>query len=284
MTNRALEDAYQWCQSQVSAHYENFPVASILLPKRLRRPVAAIYAFARRADDIVDEGKDTPEQRTHNIQAMQDSLLSIINHVAQQDKLFIALADTINQHQLSISLFQDLLSAFSQDINTHRYANYAQVLDYCQRSANPIGRLMLHLHRQATAENIQQSDAICSALQLINFMQDIHDDLLSRDRIYLPSEDMQRYQITEEMIHQRQNGVAMQQLLTLQYDRIQYLLDQGRPLLNKLKGRFGMEIRLIFAGGERILAHLKASQTSLFSRPRLTSRDWLRMIWHAITH
>ncbi|NOX09627.1 MAG: squalene synthase HpnC [Gammaproteobacteria bacterium] len=283
MHKQRIKESYQWCQDQARNHYENFPVASILLPKKLRRPISAIYTFARCADDIVDEGNDNCQQRTYKIDQMQIQLEEIKQGKPQQEMLFIALADSINQHQLPISLFHDLLDAFRQDINKTRYQNYIEVIDYCRRSANPIGRLMLHLHQQASPQNLVCSDAICSALQLINFMQDIHDDLYDRNRIYLPQEEMEHCRVTEDMLINQQSNHSMHKLLTLQYNRIQQLLETGKPLLNKLHGRFGLEIRLIYAGGSCIFNHLHRQKANLFSQPRLKASDWGWMIWHAIT-
>ena len=177
-------------------HYENFPVASILMPARLRQPVALIYAFARQADDFADEGNLLPDERLAKLDGFRHQLDQIAQHKPCESPLFEALAAAITQHQLPLQPFYDLLDAFCQDVTKSRHTNYAELLDYCRRSANPVGLLMLHLYGQATPQNIHYSNAICSALQLINFWQDIAHDY-QKGRIYLPLEDMARFGITE---------------------------------------------------------------------------------------
>jgi squalene synthase HpnC len=173
-------------------HYENFPVASLLLPKRLRRPVEAIYRFARAADDIADEGDATDAQRLQGLAEFAEALDRIERgeHPAQAD--FAELAAVIHAWRLPVALFRDLLDAFAQDVVTRRYADYPQLLDYCRRSANPVGRLLLHLVGRADAENLRRSDCICSALQLVNFWQDIAIDW-QKERVYLPQADLERF-------------------------------------------------------------------------------------------
>ena len=176
-------------------HYENFPVASILMPRRLRPAVEAIYAFARSADDIADEGDATPEQRLAGLAAYEAALGRIERAEGGHEPMFERLAAVIEQHKLPLRPFYDLLSAFKHDIVVHRYQDYASLLDYCARSANPVGLLMLHLYGAADEENIRQSDAICSALQIINFLQDVAIDE-HKERIYLPMEDLARYALS----------------------------------------------------------------------------------------
>ncbi|MGH8694795.1 MAG: squalene/phytoene synthase family protein, partial [Burkholderiales bacterium] len=157
-------------------HYENFPVASVLLPERLRRPVELIYSFARQADDFADEGDLPPEQRLHNLAEFSSELDRIERGEAPRLPLFADLVPVITAHSLPVGLFRDLISAFSQDVTKNRYADFGEVMDYCRRSANPVGRLLLHLYQAAEARNLTCSDAICSSLQLINFLQDIEID------------------------------------------------------------------------------------------------------------
>ena len=182
-----LKEAYAYCQKLVRSHYENFPVASLLLPKRLRMPIAVIYAFARTADDFADEGDYDQHQRLQKLLDYNNKLDQIASgYIPTNDLLFLAVAHIISDNHLPISLFKDLISAFQQDVTKQRYSSYQEVLYYCQRSANPIGRLLLHLIGEATPENLVQSDAICTALQIINFLQDIGQDYNENNRIYLP--------------------------------------------------------------------------------------------------
>ncbi|HSY27649.1 MAG TPA: squalene synthase HpnC, partial [Burkholderiaceae bacterium] len=166
-------------------HYENFPVASILLPARLRPAVEAIYRFARNADDLADEGDASDEQRLAALSAYERALQRIEDGQTAESPLFDTLGKVIKDYALPLQPFRDLLSAFKQDVVTKRYASFTELLDYCRRSANPVGTLMLHLYGAATPDNLRDSDAICSALQLINFWQDAAVDW-QKARIYLP--------------------------------------------------------------------------------------------------
>ncbi|HEX5636462.1 MAG TPA: squalene synthase HpnC [Gammaproteobacteria bacterium] len=280
MTPTTLAAAYQFCQNMARKHYENFPVASLLLPARLRKHVAAIYAFARQADDLADEGNISAEQRLQALQEMT-GLLHQCQQARVDDPLYLALADTIQQFSLPVSLFDDLISAFSQDVTRHRYTSFDEVLHYCQRSANPVGRLMLYLHGQTDDLSFAQSDNICTALQLINFYQDLHQDYHELGRIYIPLQDMAVYGVTEQHFEKSINDDAMRQLMQLQYHRAEQLLLHGSALGTRLDGRCGLEIRLIIAGGERILIKL-ANQKNHFSRPRLNLPDKLWMLQTAL--
>src|SRR4030095_3191997 len=174
------------------AHYENFPVASLLLPAQFREPVALIYRFARAADDFADEGADPPEVRLAKLAGFQSRLATIGRGITPSDPLFKDIARIVCEHGLPLEAFNNLLDAFLQDVVKSRYADFSEVLDYCRRSANPIGRLLLHLFRRATPENLAASDSICSALQLVNFWQDIGNDY-EKGRIYLAQDAMKRY-------------------------------------------------------------------------------------------
>ena len=172
-----------------SNHYENFPVGSVLLPRDLRAPIAVIYRFARTADDIADEGNATACERLDRLNDYQEGLNRIEIGKPAQEPLFAAVAEVIAEYQLPIQLFRDLIDAFSQDVVKTRYADFNELMHYCRRSADPIGRLLLHLFKLATPTNLAWSDAICSSLQQINFWQDVAIDWEKR-RIYLPREDM----------------------------------------------------------------------------------------------
>ena len=275
-----MEAAYGRCLALARSHYENFPVASRLLPGQLQHPVAAIYAFARRADDLADEGGLAPEERIARLDDMERALVECAMGQPGEDFVFIALGDAIRRHALPVRLFQDLLSAFRQDVEKRRYRDFDEVLDYCRRSANPVGRLLLHLMNRATPDNLECSDAICTALQLVNFLQDIRQDLLENDRIYLPQDELARHGIEETQLRNGQDSAALRALLDHQIARARELLRQGAPLGGRLPGRLGLEIRLTVAGAERILARLAAGPP--LSRPRLRKRDWAWMAWHAL--
>lgn len=276
------ERAYRTCLEIVSRHYENFPVASWLLPSRLRRPVAAIYAFARTADDLADEGDQSAQARLAALTHMGELLDQAMAGDLPDDPIFIALADTVRRHNLPVDALHDLLSAFRQDAVKSRYRDFGEVMDYCRRSANPVGRLLLHLYDRNTPDNLAQSDAICSSLQLINFYQDIHSDYRDRGRIYLPQDEMALFGVTDADIADRRSTPALRRLLHHNYQRADRLLRAGAPLGTRLSGRIGMELRAIVVGGARILHRLQHQGDDLFSRPRLDVRDRVAILRGAL--
>ncbi|MDO8314576.1 MAG: squalene synthase HpnC [Rugosibacter sp.] len=265
-------------------HYENFPVASLLLPKHLREPIAAIYAFARSADDFADEGDLTADERLALLRGYQRELNAITEERPTTHPIFLRLRPIIAHYQLPLSLFHDLLDAFIQDISCNRYASYSELLDYCRRSANPVGRLLLHLFAAATEENVICSDAICSALQLINHWQDVGIDSHKgpEGRIYLPAEDMARFNVSENDILRRITSADFCALMRFQVDHARTLMQQGAPLGRRLPGRIGLEIRTIVASGLRILEKIEAVDYDVFNhRPQLQTLDWPLIGWRA---
>lgn len=255
-------------------HYENFPVASLLVPKALRRPIEVIYRFARSADDIADEGDANAQQRLADLARYQDQLDAISGGETPDDPLFGPLAQIIRSHGLPVQLFSDLLSAFSQDVVKKRYQDYPELLDYCRRSANPVGRLVLHLFGRTEAVHLAQSDAICTALQLINFWQDVAIDW-QKDRVYLPQTDLHQHRVKESWIAQSRADQAWQQLLAFEVARTRRLMLEGAPLVQALPGRLGWEIRLTVQGGLRILERIEQARYDVFRhRPKLGPLDW----------
>ena len=263
-------------------HYENFPVASVLVPKRLRGAIEAVYWFARSADDIADEGNDAPASRLAALDDYRGRLDSIAGGVVQTDAQWSRLAGVISVHRLPLEPFHDLLDAFSQDVVKKRYVDFDELAQYCCRSANPVGRLMLHLFGAATEENIADSDAICTSLQLLNFCQDVgvdHDN----GRIYIPLDELDAAGVTSARIGQQVVDACWQRLFALQLDRALGLLARGKPLAARIPGRFGLELRAIVAGGERIGARLRATEGDVFRRrPALSRIDWLIVGWRAL--
>lgn len=265
------------------SHYENFPVASVLLPKHLREPIGLIYSFARQADDFADEGDLTPEERLALLDGFKQELSLLQAYIKPDTEFFSTLGKMIRTRQLPFEPFYDLLDAFSQDVVKSRYENFGEVIDYCRRSANPIGRLLLHLYGQATPKNIGYSDAICSALQIINFLQDVEIDY-KKDRIYFPQDEMRKYHIDEAQIANRSTTGNWGVFMEFEIDRARRLLQSGAPLGLILPGRIGMEMRTIIAGGERILSKLHKSHGDMFNhRPVLKKTDWVYMLYRAVT-
>ncbi len=259
-------------------HYENFPVASILLPPCVRRPVESIYAFARSADDFADEGNWSVDERLDKLNAYDARLDLIEAGVEPDDALFVELARNIREYQLPIPLLRDLLDAFRQDVVKTRYRNFDELVDYCRRSANPIGRLLLHLFRVTDASLLTMSDQICTALQLINHWQDVAIDWKKNDggRVYLPQDEMQRFGIVDADIAQGVATPAWQALMSYQVRRTRHMMQAGAPLAARLRGRFGLELRLIVAGGVSILDKIDAVAGDVFNhRPVVSRFDWL---------
>ncbi len=258
-------------------HYENFPVASLLLPARLRRPVEAIYRFARGADDIADEGVLADTERLAGLAVYRAELDRIERGESASNRLFADLADVIRTWKLPINLFRDLLDAFAQDVVQKRYKNYGQLLDYCRRSANPVGRLMLHLVGRTDDDDLRRSDCICSALQLINFWQDVAVDW-AKDRVYLPQTDLAHFGVSEKQIADGHCDARWTALLDFQIARTRALMLEGAPLVRRLPGRMGWEIRLTVQGGLRVLECIQRVSGDVFRRrPRLGPTDWLLM-------
>ena len=263
-------------------HYENFPVASLLLPKRLRRPIEAIYRFARSADDIADEGDATPEERLAGLAEYAAGLDRIGRGEPVAGPVFAPLAREIAEWQLPLQLFRDLLDAFAQDVVKKRYATYPELLDYCRRSANPVGRLLLHLVGRATPDNLQRSDAICSALQMANFWQDIAIDW-RKDRVYLPQEDLERFGVAEARIAAAECDDRWRALIAFEVERTRRLMLSGAPLVHELPGRMGWEIRFTVQGGLAILDRVAAANGDVFRhRPTLGAFDWVRLAGRAL--
>lgn len=266
--------AYRACRRIAHDHYENFPVASWLLPRALRDPVAAIYVFARRADDHADEGARPAHERLDALDAMERDLDATLAGAPPADPPWPALAATFATHDLPDAPLRALLSAFRQDVTQSRYRDCEAVLDYCTRSADPVGRLLLHLAGTATEENLRDADAICTGLQLINFLQDLQQDFVERDRLYIPQADMERHGVTERVLAAGAPTPAVTALLGEQIERAAARLATGTGLPARLGGRFGLEIKLIVRGGWRIVERLRAVKpTDPFARPRLTAGD-----------
>ncbi|MBI4192830.1 MAG: squalene/phytoene synthase family protein [Betaproteobacteria bacterium] len=348
------------------SHYENFPVASALLPARLRKPVDLIYRFARAADDFADEGDLPGHERLALLASFGDELRMVergapasseqgsrlrdanvsesgaapssagvasvsgvtspkgarrraeegplrgsdpegahradvdarmagstvafpqagpLLHVTpapvppsdrapSRHPLFQELAPIIKEYRLPFELFHDLLSAFAQDVTKTRYADYAEVLDYCRRSANPVGRLLLALYGAATPQNLRWSDHICSSLQIINFLQDIAIDD-AKGRVYMPQDELARFRVSEAQIAARDASGAWRDFMTFQVNRTRRMLWDGAPLGRSLTGRVGLEMRMIIAGGDRILTKILNANADVFRhRPVLRAYDW----------
>ena len=288
----ALKQAYACCGSVVAAHDENFPVASLLLPPAMRPHVAAVYAFARIADDFSDERSWSDAERHHLINDWLARLhrcgdkaatAETCTQLDDRDQIFLALGETIRRCRLPLALFEDLLSAFRQDITTHRYDTWEALLEYCQRSANPIGRLVLRIagHRDDALD--RASDSLCTALQLTNFWQDLGRDW-RRGRLYLPAEDWRRCGARETDLEQGCLTDSWRCALERAAARTRVLYGQGRRVCDGVGGRLGLELRLTWLGGIRMLRRLESARFDVFTtRPTLGAADVPFLVWNALT-
>lgn len=272
-----LRNAYNACYAIAKSQYENFPVASVLLPAHLRRSIVAIYAFARVADNIADEGDLNRDERLEQMTKFEANLYDIQYGKPPTEPIFIALKHTIECFNLPIQLFYDLLTAFRQDILKDRYLNFAEVKDYCHYSANPIGRLLLHLAGQASPANLQLSDSICTGLQLINFIQDIEIDLVQKNRCYIPMEEIAAYNVNLHDIANRQATPQYLALLQKQIARTKEIYLHGMHLGHNLPGFFGLEIRFIIACGYKVLDRL-TNRSNIWLRPTISKLDLLLIL------
>ena len=267
-----------------AGHYENFPVASVLLPPHLRHPVSVIYRFARSADDFADEGDFPAAQRLTQLDNYRQELRGLEAGVESQQRLFVGLGQVVRKYRLPLALFYDLLDAFAQDVVKNRYSDFAELMDYCRRSANPVGRLLLHLFGAATEENLQRSDAICTSLQLINFWQDVEIDW-HKHRVYLPQDEMQQFGVSENPLARGDASGQWPALMAFQVERARALMRSGAPLGHALRGRVGLEIRTIVQGGLRILEKIdKAGGDVYHHRPVLRTYDWPLLLLRALTN
>jgi squalene synthase HpnC len=289
MVSAPLARAYAACERLAREHYENFPVVSLLLQRRMRPHVAAVYAFARIADDIADEGDSEPADRL----ARLDDWLSRLYACQEQgpgrqktapgDLVFLALGETIRACRLPVGLFEDLLSAFRQDVSKHRYADFAEVLDYCRRSANPVGRLVLRIAGYEDGALDAASDAVCTALQLTNFWQDLARDW-HRGRLYVPQDVLAAHGAQEDELRAGRLTPAWTSALREMAAETRALFGRGRPVCSRVRGRLGLELRVTWLGGSSILDRLERVDFDVFHRrPALGAGDAPGLIWRAVT-
>jgi len=276
----SLPDSFRFCVRLARHHYENFPVGSILIPKRLRPHVCAIYAFARRADDIADE--DFSElDRIPALEAWQDllerSVRSRVNH-----PVFLALKETMREFGIPLQLLVDLVTAFKMDVKIKRHDTFEDVQYYCRHSANPVGRLVLHLFGYHQEELMLFSDKICTALQLANFWQDVAVDL-KKNRIYIPLEDMENFGYSQEQIFAHEYNESFKKLLKFQVDRTEDMFREGAPLVYKTKGRLALELKCVVLGGMTILKMIRdLNYNTLSIRPHIKNKDKAKILAKAL--
>ena len=277
-----LRAAYAECERVARTHYENFPVASWLLPPRMRPHVAALYAFARTADDFADEGRRPCAERLRLLDDWQSRLHACVTECAAGDRVFVALGATIRACHLPMSLFDDLLSAFRQDITTHRYDTWGSLLDYCRRSANPVGRLVLRIAGHDDERLDRSSDALCTALQLTNFWQDLDRDW-QNGRLYVPLDAVEAEGARLPDLDDRRVTEAWRRALHRVAERTRTSFDEGRYVCDRVGGRLRHELRVTWLGGTRILDRLERANYDVFTRrPALGMADALPLMGRAL--
>lgn len=284
-----LDESYDKCVALARSHYENFPVAR-LIPKRLRRHVAAVYAFARTADDIADEGyglaENTVGSRAAALRRMDEQVLAA--HAGRPldpatEWIFLALGDTLRRFDIPPQLCLDLTDAFAQDITKRRYETFAEVLDYCRRSANPVGRLVLLLHGFKDDERFRLSDAICTGLQLANFWQDVSVDWKKDRRVYLPLEDFKKFGCEADDLGRAEATPAVLECIRFNVERAQGIFDSGKALPGLLPFPLSLEIRVTWLGGTAILEKIRRQGfDTVRARPKIGKADKVKLLLTAL--
>lgn len=272
----SLTEAYQYCMELARQHYENFPTASRLIRSDLRPAVAAIYAYARHADDIADEGDASPENRLKRLEAWE-LLLDRCQHKEVDHPVFMALADSVKRHHLPVNVLHDLITAFRMDVSIHSYATVDELLFYCRHSANPVGRLMLALHGIERPAALGASDAICTALQLTNFWQDLSIDL-PRGRCYLPEEWLRDAGLDSQQLLDGRTDAPIDPVLEQAIAYTTGLFREGRALLPYLPMRMRLQIAATIRGGMAILKAVGRAENPLHQRPVLGRLTWFRLL------
>jgi squalene synthase HpnC len=282
----SLAQAYAECAHRARAHDENFPIGSWLLPRRLRRDLAAIYAFARLGDDLADEGNDPPAVRVAALDDLERRLLdAVADPERERHPVLLAVAHTIARYQLPVSSFQDLLIAFRRDAagESWTFATFADLLDYCRYSANPVGRLVLGLFDHHDDARGVLADDVCTALQLTNCWQDVRSDFAERGRIYVPAEDLARFPGALDAIEAGRMTPGFRACLAFQIERTRRLFARGRGLADRVAGRLRREVGLFVAGGVTILDRIEACDYDVLTqRPRLGRGDLARLVWREV--
>lgn len=273
MFNSSLKTAI----SLSKTHYENFPVASFLIPKGKRQDIAIVYWFARSADDIADEGHISANERISALNNFEKSFIDALNKKFINNE-FKILSDVVVKNNLRPNDFTDLISAFRQDVVKKRYETFDEVLDYCRRSANPVGRIVLNIFNIRDQAAYQYSDKICTALQLTNFYQDVEIDF-TKGRIYFPKDEMNQFNVNENMFEMKENNPNFSSLLKYSIDRTRVFFSEGKKLFPYLKGRLKTEIKWTVAGGEKILSKIENNNYQIFGkRPKLNKTDFITIL------
>lgn len=282
LTDIRLNNTYKEALLFTKSHYENFPVVSLFIPEHLRKHIAVVYQFARQADDIADEGKENGELRIEKLEFYKNQLTDCFRGQYYSD-FWMAVNCTVKNFNLTPAYFYDLISAFQQDIVIKRYQSFPELLKYCHRSANPVGRIILELFNVRDKQAFVYSDAICTALQLTNFYQDVKVDYL-KGRIYIPADEMESFGVDEKVFELKKNNTNFISLLKYQVNRTRKLFDEGKNLLPFLPVRLRIQIKMTILGGEAVLKKIESSNFNvLLDRPKLNIVDVTKILAKSIT-
>lgn len=276
-----LENAYRNSYVFVKSHYENFPVVLFSIPKELKKHIAVVYQFARQADDIADEGNFNPDSRLQMLNEYENDFNDSFSGTMKND-FWYALINTIERFSIEKKLFLDLISAFKQDVLINRYETFEELLDYCSRSANPIGRILLKIFNVNDSEALQASDKICTALQLTNFFQDLSIDL-SKNRIYIPKEYMNIFGVDEQQMIKKKTNEKFQQLMKFLIGKTKILFDEGEIIFRYLPKSFRLQMKMTILGGEKILEKIALINYDVFTkRPKLNKKDFALILLNGL--
>src|SRR4030095_393001 len=283
MKESLVNSSFKYCEEIAKKHYENFPVASLLLPKEKRKYIFSVYAFARAADDFADEpGIEVGKEKMLTLLDEWGAKLNDCYNGKMYDPIFIALNRTVNDCMIPIETLENLLKAFKQDVVKTRYKSFDEVLDYCKNSANPVGRLVLMIFGAIDEVFFKYSDKICTALQLTNFWQDAARDM-AIDRVYLPEEDMNRFGYSYNELYEKKYNESFKKLMEFEVERTQNIFEEGKKLIEltaekKYLRKLSKELKLTWLGGTKILSKIKEIDYDVFSkRPKISSTDKLKI-------
>jgi len=267
---------------EIKKHYENFPVATFLYPKKIREAAIILYQFARTGDDIADEGFFSKKERIKNLKIYQINLNKIKKNNLNVDLLFLDIYKIINQYQIPINLLQKFIDAFKQDIINNRYKNFDEFIDYSNKAAAPAGQIILCLFREDTKQNIIYSNSICHALALIGISQDFYEDIL-KDRLYIPTNEMKKFNLQISDIHDKKFNTNWKLFKKFWLQRIELTLMQGLPLLENTKGRLRLQVKILFSAAHLLISRMKNEECDLFNNPpKLSKIDWIVLFCRCI--
>lgn len=286
LKNLDYEYAYRYCKEIAIRHYENFPVGSLLIPKSKRKFIYSIYAFARTADDIADSSKLDEKTKLKKLYEFENELNKSLNSefdklIPETKNIFIALYDTVNTLNIPADELRNLLIAFRQDAVKQRYKNFTELVEYSDYSANPVGHLVLYIFNYAKSEDseaFRYSDKVCTALQLTNFWQDVSEDL-KLNRIYIPEDIMKEYNYSYDLLFRKEENDDFLNMMKSLIDRTRLMFEEGRKILDHVKGRLRLELKATICGGEEILNKIESMNYRVLSRRvKISNYDKLRII------